>query len=231
MKIAQKLIKEDMIRFSDAEIKSALQNRISNLGFENAYIDDVTSDEDGDVVVSFTNEDGEFMEVLFTYDLVDGAEAIILTDDIADSEDDDFEDDGELELDMIDLDPLEPALIKNGDTIGIDLINNSWINSSVLQAILNFGDFMGDDETDDAFDEARKAFVIRGGKKVRVSLARRKKRKRLSSKQRLAVRKAVRTRRLKRSQIKRKRAKSLRVRKRLGLKTIKGRGKVLIRGA
>ncbi len=64
--------------------------------------------------------------------------------------------------------------------------------------------------------EAAFKTVVRGGKKVRLPLVRRKKRRRLTSKQRAGIRLASRTRN--KPANKRARAKSLLIRKRLGLK-------------
>ena len=71
-------------------------------------------------------------------------------------------------------------------------------------------------------DEAGFARVVRGGKVVRLPLVRRKRRRILTGKQRQGIRKAALKRKAKAGQIKRKRAKSLRLRRNQNVKKRSG---------
>ena len=71
---------------------------------------------------------------------------------------------------------------------------------------------------DKYIDEQRKVTVVRGGKRERLPVVRKRHRRRLTPKERAGIRKGVKTRRSKKSQSDRKRKRSLRVRKRLKLK-------------
>jgi hypothetical protein len=64
----------------------------------------------------------------------------------------------------------------------------------------------------------RSVIVVRGGKRVRLPLVRRRRRKRLTSKQKNAIRRGAKKRKMKRGQIARARKKSLKLRKRGNLK-------------
>ena len=192
----------------ESNLKQALQTHITELGYEDVVIGEVREHEDGIVEVEFIDEDGDQLAVLFVNDEEEGAEAIILGDEEED------------EMTMVDLDALHPPLI-NGN---LDMRNVEWLNDSALDLI-----FSVDDEFDAEDISEKKAFVIRGGKKIKVGLARRKKRKILTSKQRQGIRKAVRSRKKVKAKTARKRKKSLKVRKRMNLKTTKNRGKFLLR--
>lgn len=213
MKLAEKIFKqfiEGMIQSPD-EIKSSLNDRIMSLDFEGVTVNDVEVEPSGDTIVSFVDEDKDEMVVLFSYDDEDGATAVILQEfDDGDSEDDN----DEIEVEIIDLNPLEPK-IKDGKFI--DMVDLSWLNSSGLFAILNAGDYFDDEDDNDDVSE-RSVFVVRGGKKVKLALVRRKRRKRLTPAQRAGVRKAVRKRKAKKGQINRSRKKSLKLRRRSKLK-------------
>lgn len=212
MKIASKII-EELQKLTDSAIKAAFEQRLEDFEFENITIDDVDHETSGDTVITFGDDEDEMVEVLFSYDEEDGALAIILDPekDLTDDEDD--------ELDIIELDPVEPKLLEwpNGDK-SIDLVNLEWLTENTLQAILTVGDLIDDQEDAEGELDERSIVVVRGGKKVRLPVVRRKRRKRLSSKQKRAIRKGVRTRKRKASQIARKRKRSLKVRKRSSLK-------------
>lgn len=214
MKLADQIL-EEIFAQSEEDIKRAFSNKISNLGFEGILVDEVSVELGGDVVVSFVDDDGDQMDVLFTYDDEEGAQAIVL-------EDDDYEDQ-EADVDVIDLNPLMPKIIDLGNgNQAMDLADLSWFNTSGLIAILNAGDFIDDDEETSEMSE-RSTQVIRGGKKVRLAVVRRKRRKRLTPKQKAAIRKGVRKRKTKKSAIQRKRKKSLKLRKKLGIKRLKNK--------
>lgn len=228
MKLVDQML-DELFAPSEEQIKIVFNNRIDKLGFEGVNVANVSVEFGGDVLVEFLDDDGDEMDVLFTLDEDEGAIAIILdsTQDLTDDEDDD--------IDFVDLDGLDPKIMDYGsDQKGIDLTELNWFNASALQAILNAGDFLDDDESLDdlgqipktklaeAIDE-RTTTVVRGGKRVKIALVRRRRRKRLTSKQKQAIRKGVRTRKKKKGQIKRKLKKSLKIRKRLGLKKNKNK--------
>jgi hypothetical protein len=212
MKLVDELLSE-LFAPNEENAKISLNQAIENNGLEGVQAINVAVEYGGDAVVTFLDDEGSEMDVLFTYDEDEGAVAIQLDDaqDYFDNEEDD--------IDMVDLDPLEPKLMDYGDgNIGFDLTDLGWMNADALIAILNIGDFLGD--KDDSKSEVSEAMttVIRNGKKVRVPLVRRRRRKRMTSKQKAAIRKGVRTRKKKRAQISRKLKKSLRVRRKLGVK-------------
>jgi len=212
MKLIQQLFEEMLPQSSDL-IRLALNQRIFDLGIEGVFVEEVDIEFDGDVIVEFVDNEQNEMSVLFQYDPVDGAEAIVIDDEGGDFED---EENGEFEIDMIDIDPLVPTIINLGNgTHSIDLVNNKWMNRSFFDALFSLADHMESMPSD--IDE-RAAFVIKGGKKVKVALVRRKRKKRLTSKQKAGFKKGARKRKAKKGQINRKRAKSLKVRKRLKLK-------------
>jgi len=124
----------------------------------------------------------------------------------------------EVELLVVDLSSIEPPLIEAMGETYINLTELSWMTDSVLLAILN-ADEIEDMEEEPEFDfgEAQTT-VVRGGKKVRVVLVRRKRRKRLSPKQKAGIRKGVLKRRSQKGAIQRKRKKSLKLRKRLNIR-------------
>lgn len=209
MKLLSQLF-EAMEPQKEEDIAAALNQRISDLDFDGVEVTEVSVEESGETVVTFMDLELNEMDVLFSYDKEDGAEAIILEDD-----DDEFDDDSEVEVDSIDFDALDPKLIDLGDGAkAVDLVNNKWMNRGFIENLFTAGDIL-DDLSD--MDE-RKAVVVRGGKKVKVSLARRRRKKRLTAKQKAGIRKAVRSRKKKKSQTARKRKKSLKLRKRLKLK-------------
>lgn len=207
MKLVNSLF-ENLENQTAEDIRSAVNQRIFDIGFEGVGVGEVSVDIDGETVVTFVDDDLDEMDVLFAYDPEDGAEAIIL--------DDSDTDDDELEIDMLDLDALKPRLIDFGnENIAIDLVNNKWMNKSFFETLFSVGDFMEEEEKN--IDE-RSAFVVRDGKKVKVALVRRKRKKRLTSKQKAGIKKGVRKRKSKKGQIARKRKKSLKLRGRLKLK-------------
>jgi hypothetical protein len=136
---------------------------------------------------------------------------------------------------------MTPPLLKTPWGMFLNLSDLSWMNLSVLKSIFTGGDYDFDSvvigqTTLDAFgnvvsldpgviesvqrtvgvDETMYKVVVRGGKKVKLPLVRRKKKKRLTASQRAGLRRASRTR--KSSASKRKRSLSIKARKRLHLK-------------
>lgn len=216
MKLFKQL--EDMFAMSGDDIQRAFNARISKLGLEGVWVNEVETDIGGDALVTFVDEDNDSMEVLFTYDPDEGAIAVVL-------EEDEFDDvNDEEDIDFVDLDALGPKLIDmGGEDPAIDLINLNWLSESALMAILNIGDFLDDDKDSDSTVDEASTVVVRGGKKVRLALVRRKRKKRLTPKQKAGFKKAARKRKAKSGQISRKRKKSLKLRKRSGLKVNKNK--------
>ena len=213
MKLLDQLL-DELFAPNEAQAMDAFNQRLEKLGIEGVHVSDVSVEYGGDAVVTFRDEDNSEMDILFTYDEEEGAVAINL-DDRQDYFDDEADD-----IDLVDLDPLEPKMLDYGDgNIGFDLLDLKWLNADAVIAIVNIGDFLDvpDQEGSENVSEAMTT-VIRGGKRVRVPLVRRRRRKRLSSRQRAAIRKGVRTRKKKKAQISRKLKKSLKFRKRLGIK-------------
>lgn len=196
-------------------IKLAFEQRLDKLGFEGITVEDVEADIEGDIIVTFADDDGDELDVLFTVDEDDGAIAILL-----DDEDEDGED-----ITIIDLDPSLPVIRKTILGEFIDLTNLDFLNRSLVTALFKAGDL--DDEDNDirvdvvqveGIEEQRKISVIRGGKRVKLGIVRKRKKVRLSAKQKSGIRKGVRKRKARKAAIQRKRKKSLKIRKRLKLK-------------
>lgn len=231
MKLADKLI-EDLMRFTDSAIKTAFEKQLKKFEFDAITIDDVASEPGGDTVITFGDDEDQMIEVLFTNDEDDGPLAIIL------DPERDLLDDEEDELDIIELGPLEPDMMDFGQgQMGIDLVNLGWLTETAMQAILTVGDLIdtqtdtGDTDNDDADRiEERSVVVVRGGKKVRLPLVRKRRRRRLSAKQKVAIRRGAKKRKQKARSIARKRKKSLKIRKRSGLKRQKPGSRVKTQG-
>jgi len=234
-------IKESM---TPEGVKSAFQARLKYFNFDNdVAVDSVEFTLEGEVIVTFVDmEDGQ-LDVLFDYDEDEGVTATII----------DGEDDEEyITIDLDALSPSTVEVGYQGVKYP-KLDNLSWMNKSALSAILTAGDIDSNAEPqltqddvearqmshhvkqfnyfnaveeygeDVEIDEAT-AVVVRNGKKVRLAIVRKKRRKRLTAKQRMARKKAARTRKRKATAIKRKLKRSLGIRKRQGLKAV-SRGK------
>ncbi len=218
MKLTQAVLEElSKAEASKAEqdIKDAFNAHLEKLGFEGIRVDDVSTENGGDAIIRFVDDEDNELEVLFTYDNEDGADAYILDDnDYSDYEND------EVSLEAIDLDPIDPKIITIDGEKTLDLVNLDWLTDDVLISIL---------DSDEEIEEKRFAYVVRNGKRVKIAMVRRRRPKRITGKQRAAFRKAARKRKLKARSIARKRKKSLRVRKRMKVKKVTGRNKMLIR--
>jgi hypothetical protein len=206
LKLAKKFL--EMFSQDSDEIKEAFTKRLNALKFEGIIVDDVSTDLGGDTVITFaeTGKDAGEIEALFTYDEEEGAIAVML-------EDGDPDPDGDGEVSIVDFDSLNPVVIDLGSgQKAIDLVNIDWMNESAFSAL-----FLAGEDFADEIEEA-KVTVIRGGKKVRLALVRKKRKKRLTPKQKQGIRKGVMKRRAKKGQISRKRKKSLKIRKRMNVK-------------
>lgn len=218
-------------------IRQSFEKKLDDLGYEGVFIEDVEFDIDGYISIVFSDSEDDFMEVLFIYDKEYGPIAVVPSDDESDSED--------LEDFIIELGTLNPTIKKTPLGDYIDLSNLDWLTSSLINTMFSLGDidsleevpddaelqthkpnlrgygFYGESLELEAFDleiDERMIAVIRGGKKVRLPVVRKIRRKILTGKQKSAIRKAVRKRKVKQAKINRKRKKSLRVRKRMSIK-------------
>jgi hypothetical protein len=218
----------------EEKVKQAFQQRLSDFDIDNITVDEVTVDADGDILVFLSDVDGDEMLIVFIYDEDEGAMAIIQDDD-EDAED----------TVLIDLDALAPPIIKTAVGSYIDLTDLNWLNKSALTTLLQAGNVVDSEDEDEEeeptkvpdpygyvlnnedfqlttedeiMSESRKVYVIRGGKKVKLAIVRKVRRRVLTGKQKTAIRKAVRSRKVKKAQIKRKLKRSLRIRKRLHVK-------------
>lgn len=206
------------------EALRAINDRLEKLGFIEVQVEDLSFDLDGGIVVTFSSDE-EAMQVVFIYESGDSSVIII------DDEEDEYSDDDESEIYVLDINSYNPPIIKALLGSYIDLRLTKWMTVSFFNSIFQAADleteYVEDDGEED-LGEARKTYVVRGGKKVRVTLVRRLRKKRLTPKQKSGYRKAVRSRKTKMAKINRTRKKSLRVRKRLSLKSGgKRRGEVV----
>ena len=236
------LVEELFNRYSPVDcsaIIDSFNNRFVDLGIEGVTVTSCDYDEEGNIFVVFQDEDGDELEIIFTVDPEEGVIAINDQD-----EDDDY-------VTIVDLDTLLPSI---DDTIfGVypNLVDLSWLNPSGFYAILSGGDMDFESDEDISFqakmndpygymidedlkkiriDEGRKVAVIRGGKKVKLAIVRKKRRKGLTGKQKSSIRKAVRKRKIKKAKTARKMKRSLKIRKRMKIKTPKLTGTQKVAG-
>lgn len=208
MKLAVKYLEAFTQKAED--IKEAFTKRLDELGFEGIKVDQVAVELDGNTVITFVEtgiKDPGEIEILFTFDEDEGAIGIMIEgDELKD-------DDGDGQVSIVDLDSLNPTILSlGGGQKAIDLVNIDWMNESAFSAL-----FMAGEDFSDKFDEAM-VTVIRGGKKVKLALVRKTKKKRLTSAQKAGIRKGVLKRKAKKGEISRNRKKSLKVRKRTNVK-------------
>ena len=224
---------------SGEAIKKAFEAKIDAAGIDNITVEDVIVDFDGEITVYFADDEGEELDITFMIDEEDGALALIL-------DDEDAEDFIEVDLDSLNppikrtafgsyidltnLDWLSPstlmALLEPEELMGdadespnvhelpppvMGKGGHNWNESIEVYGEISEGETI-------ELDEARKIVVIRGGKKVRLPVVRRVRKKILTGKKKAAIRRAVRKRKVKQSRINRKRKRSLKVRKRVGVK-------------
>jgi len=238
MKISRiERILESMQPFS---MKSAIQtfnDRIDALGFEGVEVVDIDFDFENDIYVTFKDDDNDYMQAIFIFDEQEEESTIVI--------EPENENDDEEEVAVIDITPMSPPLLTSEMGVFIDLSNLNWMNKSLLEIIFKVSDldyegsqlydgewpeydYNDDDEDDeDNFGESKKITrtdemmktVIRGGKKIRVPVVRKRRKKRLTAKQKMGVRKGTMKRKAHKSQIARSRKKSLKIRKRSNLKT------------
>jgi hypothetical protein len=198
-------------------IHKAMEDKIHELGFEGVFVDKVIVDPDGDVIIAFSDDDNDRMEVLFGYDDDEGAFAML------------FDDDEDLsaenaEVIIVDLDTLIPPTYENEfGAKALDMKNLSWLNKSALHAVFKAGDIGADNEAEttserepeepeedvygnpipeesweheqvkDGEEVVQEVFrkVVRGGAVIKLPVLRKKRKKILSPRQKAALRKAT----------------------------------------
>lgn len=196
MKLATAIIKQLSEESESPDMLKNINERLSELGFEGITAEDIQIDAETKAVeVTFTDDESELLAVFFVDEELGPVVTVI-------------EDEQELEDDEISVIQLDAPVI-NGM---IDFNNGiSWLSEDDIEEILTFG-------ADSDEIEERAIFVIRGGKKVKKKIIRKKRKKRLNAKRKMAIRRAVRKKRAKKAQIQRKRKRSLKIRKRANLK-------------
>ena len=192
-------------------IKKELNLRLKQMQVDDVSIGDVDVDLDGNISVEFFDVEGD-IDVIFTLDQEDGPIAFV--------EPDDEEDD----IPFVDLSDLAVPTIDTTFGTYINMLDLSWFNKKVLRMILAALDVEDNDDSEIPFKESDELneltkMVVRNGKKVRKSLVRRKRKKRLTSAQRQGIIRAKVKRKAKQAQTLRKRKKSMLLRKRSNLKS------------
>jgi hypothetical protein len=215
-------------QFDELKVIHAFNKLFQRLGYEGVQATEATVDNDFStglsVVVTFDDDEG-YEDVVFTVDDELGPIAVI-----------DFNQDTE-EMTYVELEAFDGINIKDtSDGQIIDLEDLSWANTSFVSALFTYDEYSDDVEEPDYeenrdskkqpdpygyIEEARKVAVIRGGKRVKLAIVKKKRRKVLTGKMKSAFRKAARKRKMKMNKINRKRKRSLRIRKRIGVKTPK----------
>lgn len=192
------LLHENVKEFKCKDEAEAFQNILKEQGIDDVDVDII---KDGsDYIVSLQHEEDK--EVLVFGVDGEGDAYCMSTSGVEDPLD--------TENDVVDLQTCEPALKEDGT---LDMTNLSWMNKSVVQAL--FSEALDEDTEDKNVDvEEKVRIAIKGGKKVKIPVKLRK--KILNSKQRAALVKARRKSGTAASL--RKRAVSLKIRKRMGLK-------------
>ena len=231
-------------------IAKAFQDKLNQFGFSDIEVDEVDIYDEGGIAVTFTDEDDNEMTLFFDYTDEDGVTATVLGDEEDDEEYTLIDLDpldpptvvvGFRGMKYPKLDDLfwlnkssMAALLMAGDIGNPD---NPNMDGKITQNDVErnnmpkrFGFFQTIESIDGSVllnkDEEfevveRMVTVVRGGHKVRIPVVRKVRRHKLSPAQKASIRKAVRKRKMKASQIQRKRKKSLKLRKRSGLKNNK----------
>lgn len=231
------LNEQGILPFDPEDIKRAFERKLEQFDFDNVRVSDVDIDLEGDIVVSFEDFEGDEVSLLFQYDDEDKAILAFVLED----EDDEVGD----EVLLVDLTALNPVVL-DMDSLGVKYVNLTdltWMNKSTMTSLLQAGEVGVDDDVQpaqkkqDAFGNMmtvdlgvlesaeeetelseRSAVVVRGGKRVKLPVVRRRRKKRLSAAQKAGIRKAAMKRKSKQSQINRNRKKSTKLRSRLKLK-------------
>lgn len=198
------------------------------------FVDNVEVGKDGDINITFLDEEGNPYVLVFSYDEKEGPQAFAITDD-SDDKDDDKEDEESEDQDSsqyeFDLAPLNPVIAQTPMGSYINLGDLSWLDCDTMLSLLNvaglgiegckiphpkydeFGNFLKNESIDEIYRT-----VVRAGKPVRINFLRRTRKRRLTAKQRAGIRRGVMKRKREKNQIQRNRRKSALVRKRRHLK-------------
>lgn len=238
--ITEELIQKYEPISSDA-IKNAFNKRLEELGFENIQVDEVIVDYEGDITVCFVDDENNELDIIFFYDEDEGPSAVVL-------DDEDAEEYIVVNLDSLnpslkqtvfgtylnltDLEWMTGSVLATM-LQSVDYLEDAEESTKAPSKVIDKWGFIKNEdfdafsisEEDDSeeeeeleIDEARKISVVRGGKRVRLAVVRKVRRKILTGKQKTAIRKAVRKRKVQQAKIQRKRKRSLKVRKRINLK-------------
>lgn len=237
-KIAEML--SNSVPIDPETVSDEFNKLLSKFDIDNVKVDDVDIDYEGNITITFVSGNDE-MTVIFCWDEDDGAIALI---DDGDEDTDytmvDFDAMNPALIKTpfgtyVDLanarwinKSLMVAILTAGDFELEDSDGDALISSKDFDGQKNFDVLYQEISNDDVdaymFDsgeglisEAKKR-VIRGGKAVKLAIVRKKRRKRVTGKQKAALKRAGRKRKMKKSSIKRKLKKSLKLRKRLGIK-------------
>ena len=133
--------------FEDSQdIKQAFKAHFDAYGFEGVDVQDVIVEEDGDIIVTFVDDENDSMDVIFAIDKQDDSMFAILLDDNAEAS----EEEDEIMVIDIDFAGAVPRTNQFGSQ-SVDLVDLSWMNKSTLETILTQGeigakiDFQGDE--------------------------------------------------------------------------------------
>ena len=189
-------------------------------------IDEVDIGDDGDIIVNIQDAEGGVYSILFMYDIEDGPQALFITDDEEDQT-------------IFSLDFLNPSIVTTFYGTYINLSDLSWLDEKTLLVLLKlaglpmsllvnldtakydeFGQLLNPTSESLELNELFKT-VVRKGKKIRVPLIRRVKKKRLTPRQKMGLRRGALKRKRKMAQAIRKRKKSVAVRNRQHIKKAK----------
>jgi hypothetical protein len=200
------------------KIVDAFNKALYRHKFDNISVLEVEDNLDGTISVIFKEADGDELFTLWGFDIDEGA-FVLVTDLDEISEVDDIDVDNADDLIEIDLDTFRPALVKKGMHTYINLTDLHWTTPSMFNTIFTVDDIENEEDeypiSDYVFEEAfrRKKYAIRGGKKVKVAIKRKRPLKRMKAATKRKLSKALR-KASKKSSTKRARARSLKVRKR-----------------
>lgn len=198
-KVVEKLAKvvKNLCEDSEADYADNMEERIWELGFEDIEVEEVSVDHEDKIAhVLFTDGESDLLAAFWVDEELGPVATVI---------DEESEEDSD-EVDVIQLNaPVVDGMIDFDNGV-------SWLTEEDIETLLTWGD----EDTEEI--EERSITVIRGGKKVRKKVIRKRRKKRLTAKRKASIRKAVRKKKAKKAQIQRKRKRSLNVRKRAKLK-------------
>ena len=203
------------------DIQADLNKKLAEIGYET--ISATVSDETGDIVATFSNGEDSSSIVL---SVLDGLPSVIIPDDDGE-EDISFDMDGVGFLGMFN-DPefLRTTLAMAGMIDGIEFEDEEEEDEEDNTSPDAYGYVEGNETTDEgvAVGPKKAKFVIRGGKKKKIFVRKKKMRMRGSErmKRKRGAKVAARKRKAKKFIMARKRKKSLAIRGRMHIKPLKG---------